>query len=207
MGLVGRQFGNPRGLVGRLVGRVMARGNAAFNQWVIESLARTVGGEPERIVELGCGPGVGLERLLLTFPSAQVYAIDPSPVMVAQARQRNAPEVDRGRLHVVQGDASTLEELAPVDVVTAVHVLYFWHEPRAELAKVRAALRPGGKLGLGFRLREDMPSVSQRQFPAEGHVLYDSDEQVVALLHDAGFTDVEPLVQGSGQGRLLVATA
>jgi hypothetical protein len=68
MGFVGRQFSHPRDLMGRLVGRAMERGNAAFNRWVIETVAATTGGELNRIVDLGCGPGVGLEKLLVTFP-------------------------------------------------------------------------------------------------------------------------------------------
>ena len=212
MRLVGRQFGNPSGLVGRLVGRAMARGNAAFNRWVIDSVADRVGTELAQIVDLGCGPGVGLEKLLLAFPDAQVWGIDRSPVMIAQSQRRNRREIESGRLHLIQGDLSALSELAPVDLVVAVHLLYFWHQPGAELARVRAALRPGAMFAIGYRLREDMPRVSQRQFPAEGHRLYDSDEEVATLLREAGFKDVQHTLQepSSGQesaGRLAIGTA
>jgi predicted TPR repeat methyltransferase len=105
-----------------------------------------------------------------------------------------------------------LSELAPVDLVVAVHVLYFWHQPGAELARVRAALGRDGKFAIGYRLRKDMPGVSQRQFPAEGHRLYDSDEEVVTLLREAGFEDIQHVSQepasGKGSaGRLVIGTA
>ncbi len=212
MGLVGRQFANPRGLVGRLVGRAMVRGNATFNRWLIETVADRTGAELARIAELGCGPGVGLEKLLLVFPAAQVWGIDRSPVMIVQSRRRNAREIEGGRLHLIQGDVSALDELAPLDHVVAIHLLYFWHQPGVELARVRAALRPGASVAMGYRLRKDMPRVAQRQFPAEGHRLYDSDQQVIALLHEAGFADVEITTQEatSGQGssgRLAIGAA
>lgn len=212
MGLVGRQFGYPHGLVGRLVGRVMARGNAAFNHWAIDTIADRAGADLARIVELGCGPGVGLERLLSAFPTAEVWGIDPSPVMIVQSRGHNLSESECGRLHLIQGDVGALGELAPVDLVVAIHVLYFWHQPRDELARVRAALRPGAIVAIGYRLRKDVPRVARRQFPAEGHRLYDSDQEVIALLREAGFADVEVTTQeaASGQGssgRLAFGTA
>lgn len=212
MGLVGRQFGNPQGLVGRLVGRAMASSNAAFNRWVIDTVADRAGADLTRIVELGCGPGVGLEKLLVAFPAAQVWGIDPSPVMIVQSRRRNVREIEIGRLHLIQGDVSALGEFAPVDLVLAIHVLYFWHQPSIELARVKAALRPGAKVAIGYRLRKDMPRVSQRQFPAEGHRLYDSHQEVVALLREADFADVEVTTQAAGSvrassGRLAIGTA
>jgi SAM-dependent methyltransferase len=212
VGLLGRQFGNPQGLVGRLVGRAMVRGNAPFNRWVIDTVATKVGTNLARIVDLGSGPGVGLEKLLLVFPDAQVWGIDRSPVMIAQSQHRNQRAIRSGRLHLVEGDVSALSELAPVDLVVAVHLLYFWHQPERELARVRAALSAGGRFAIGYRLRKDMPRVSQRQFPAEGHRLYDSDEQIITLFRAAGFADVERTIQepASGQGsagRLIIGTA
>lgn len=97
--------------------------------------------------------------------------------MIAQSRRRNLRAIEGGRLHLVQGDVTALGDLAPVDLTLAVHVLYFWHQPATELSRVRTALRPGGKLAVGYRLRQDMPRVSRRQFPAEGHRLYDSDDE------------------------------
>jgi len=38
MGLMGRQFGRPSGLPGRVVGGLMARGNRAFNVEVVRRL-------------------------------------------------------------------------------------------------------------------------------------------------------------------------
>jgi trans-aconitate methyltransferase len=201
MGLIGRQFGDPRGLVGGLIGRGMARGNARFNRWVVATLANASAAELSRVVELGCGPGVGLQELVRAFPAAQVWGVDSSPVMIKQARRRNLGAVEGGRLQLIEGASGVLTELAPFDLLLAVHVLYFWHEPAAELPVIRAALGPGGSIALGYRLRSDMPSVAQKQFPREGHRLYDSDDQVAALLNSAGFHDVEHTIEPSGQGR------
>ena len=210
MAIVARQFGRPHGPLGRLTGTVMARANAGFGRWVIQQIAGHYRGSPERIAELGPGPGIALEEALRMFPQAHLWGIDPSPVMLSQSRKRNQAEVRAGRLTLAGGSAAALDAIAPVDVVVANHVLYFWHQPAAELAAIHAALRPGGLLALGYQLRQNMPAMAQRHFPRQGHLLYDSDEQVTRLLAAAGFAAITHRVKGppaAPHGRVALATS
>jgi trans-aconitate methyltransferase len=204
-----RQFGHPRGPVGHLVGRLMVRGNGAFNTWVVESLRERL--HPEavtNVVELGPGPGVGLACLLDAFPRAQVWGVDQSPTMLGQAGRRNAPAVRAGRLRLVQGGASAVQAFAPLDLVVAVHVVYFWPDPVQQLAQLRAALAPDGALALGYQLRQHMPPVAQQQFPRVGHRVYGADDDIRHMVSEAGFADVDITVKGAADaphGRLAVA--
>jgi trans-aconitate methyltransferase len=210
MALIAQQFGRPRGLLGHLIGRGMARSNAGFNRWVVDQLSSSLAEDERRIVELGPGPGVALEAILQRFQQARVWGIDPSSEMLSQARKRNAEAVNSGRLSLLQGAVTTLAELAPVDAIVANHVLYFWHEPEAELKQARSFLRPGGVLALGYQLKQNMPRMAQRQFPRLSHLLYDSDTEVSGLLSSAGFASVEHRIKGSAEspeGRLALATA
>jgi SAM-dependent methyltransferase len=208
MGLIGRQFGDPTGPVGRLVGRFMARSNAGFNRWLVQQVAARVRPAPRRVVELGCGPGVGLEALLAAFPDAEILGVDPSRAMCAQAARRNREAIKDGRLRLVLGDAGAVAADSPVDLIVAVHVLYFLHEPERELRRVADLLAAGGHVALGYQLREHMPPVSQRDFAAEGHQLYESDDELRLVLRGAGFETRDVVVMGdpgSPGGRLLLA--
>lgn len=205
MSVIARQFGCPQGPIGRLVGRMMARGNGDFNRWVVGQIRHVLPGRPDLVVELGSGPGVCLHELLRGFPEARVWGIDPSRDMLAQARRRNANEVSSGRLVLVLGDVRSLAALPPADLVVACHVLYFWHEPARELASIHAALPRGGRIALGYQLRNNMPTVVQRNFPREGHLLYDNDNEVSGLLAGAGFNNLRIFVKGGSEkpeGRL-----
>ena len=207
---VGRQFGHPRGVLGRLVGRVMARGNGDFNLWIVDQISQLQADGLGRVVELGPGPGIALRGILHAFPQARVWGVDPSPEMLSQSRKHNRAETSSGRLTLLQGDVASVRELAPVDLVLATHVLYFWHEPAAELKQLHGFLRPGGRLALGYQVRRHMPSMAQKTFPKEGHLLYDADDQVASLLHAAGFKDVSFRVKGDTDapgGRMAFATA
>lgn len=209
MSIVGRQFGRPRGLLGRIVGRVMARSNADFNKWFVHEISGLGMNDVRRIVELGPGPGIGLQETLRAFPEARVWGVDLSREMLSQCRKRNLDQISSGRLVLLEDDAASLQELAPIDLVLAVHVLYFWHQPATELAQLYRVLRPGGLLALGYQLKQNMPPMSQRNFPKEGHLLYESDDQLSVLLDAAGFTNVRFVIKGGSEapeGRLALAT-
>lgn len=214
MAIVVRQLGNPHGILGRFVGRRMARGHAAFNRWLVEQLqewARESAVVVERVAELGPGPGVGLEQALRAFPAARVWGIEPSQAMLDLSRSRNLEQVNSGRLVLIEGDSSALADLAPLDLVFAVHVLYFWHQPRQELARVHAALRPGGALALGYELAQHWPRTFRAGFRKEGHRLYESDQEVSSVLREAGFGSVDCRLLddnlGAASGRVAIALA
>jgi SAM-dependent methyltransferase len=60
----------------------------------------------------------------------------------------------------------------------ANHVLYFWHQPVAEMGHIHDCLRPGGLIALVHPLRHNMPPMAQKRFPQDGHLLYGSDDEL-----------------------------
>jgi SAM-dependent methyltransferase len=197
MRLVARQFANPQGVFGWLVGRGMARSNADFSRWVVVQIQQHLKQPPRRIVEIGPGPGIGLDELLRRFPHAHVWGVDRSREMLRQSRRLNRGALEAGRLSLVHGDVSAVRDLAPVDLIAANHVLYFWRDPKRVLTTLRECLGPDGWLALGYQLRQNMPSMAQKQFPREGFRLYDSEREVEMLLAAAGFVGMVHYIKGS----------
>jgi trans-aconitate methyltransferase len=209
MGLA-QQFGHPRGLLGALVGRGMARGNADLSRWVVQQAQDRLEGVARRVAELGPGPGIGLQALLTQFGEAQVWGVDRSSVMLAQSRARNQSAVSSGRLTLLEGGTSELRASAPADLVMANHVAYFWRDPVAEMTQIRGSLRAGGLLALGFQLRQNMPAMAQKRFPPAGHRLYETVDELTDVVVAAGFGSVSHAVKGAAQapeGRVVLAVA
>lgn len=210
MSIIASQLAHPRGLLGKVIGRGLARRNAEFSRWVMQQVGEREPGDLTKIAELGPGPGIGLAEALRRFPGARVWGIDTSPEMLAQSRKRNLAEVQAGRLSLVDGSVGRLAEIAPLDAVIATHVLYFWHQPADELTAIRGCLRHGGLLALGYQLRQHMPPLAQKHFPRQGHVLYESSQDLADLLRSAGFSAVSHEVKGpptAPEGRVALATA
>jgi trans-aconitate methyltransferase len=188
----------------------MAKGNAQHTRWVVQQAAARHGDGVRHVAELGPGPGLGLEALLAQFPEAHVWGVDLSSVMLSQSRKRNQSAVTAGRLTLLEGGVPALSASEPADIVMANHVLYFWQDPAAEMARIRGFLRPGGLLALGYQLEAQMPAMAQRRFPRAGHKLYAADDEVTRLAAAAGFGSVTQVVKGSAEapeGVVMLATA
>jgi SAM-dependent methyltransferase len=102
----------------------------------------------DRVVELGCGPGGFSRRILRRLGQGGVLvAVDSSEGLLAQARAMLA-SAGPGQFSPVLADISTLGSwLEGADVVVGRAVLH--HVPMVEflLGRLRAALRPGTRVG------------------------------------------------------------
>lgn len=96
-----------------------------------------------RVLEIGCGRGVGVELILDLFGATTVDAFDLDPRMVALARRRLGRRGERVRLWV--GDAAAIQ--APDGTYAAVFDFGIIHHVpnwRDALAEVHRVLKPGG---------------------------------------------------------------
>lgn len=96
----------------------------------------------KRVLEIGCGRGVGIE-ILLSLGAEHVTGFDLDPRMVALATQRLAKYSDHARVFV--GDAEAIDALdSSFDAVIdygVIHHIPHWQEALREIARV---LKPGG---------------------------------------------------------------
>jgi SAM-dependent methyltransferase len=114
-------------------------------------------GPGDRLLEIGCGPGVAVSLVCERLQGGRIVAIDRSATAIARATRRNAAHVAAGRA-VFQ--TAALESLRPddlpdgrdgFDTVFAMNVNLFWvRSPVRELELIRSLLRPGGALYLFY---------------------------------------------------------
>jgi trans-aconitate 2-methyltransferase len=94
----------------------------------------------ERILDLGCGTG-HLTRQIAAI-AAEVIGVDSSPAMVAEAT-RLFPGIG-----FEVADATTFVSDRRFDAVFSNAVLHWVRPPEAAIARVHAALKPGGRFVL-----------------------------------------------------------
>ncbi|MEW2505007.1 class I SAM-dependent methyltransferase [Amycolatopsis sp. NPDC047767] len=161
-----RAFGHPSGLLGRVGGRLMSRGNAATEHRLVD-LARL---EPdETVLVVGPGPGVGLDAA--SRLAAEVVGVEPSAEMRALCRERCGDRV------TLRDGTAARTGCAPgsVDVVLSVNNVQLWDDRTAGFAELFRVLRPGGRLLL---------SAHEKWLPVPRHDL-------AAEVTAAGFTDLQ----------------
>lgn len=98
-----------------------------------------------RILDVGCGGGANIARLLDRAPRGHVTGVDYSALSVQASREHNAAAIEAGRCDVLEGDASALPlPDAAFDVATAFETVYYW-DLAAAFPEVLRVLKPGGR--------------------------------------------------------------
>jgi ubiquinone/menaquinone biosynthesis C-methylase UbiE len=149
-------FGRPQGVLGRLGGIVMARMNAECGAWVCDLLQV---GPNDKVLEVGFGPGVVIQRLSKLARAGHVAGIDQSRVMVEQARTRNATSIQSGRVDLRHGSVESLPfDAGTFDKALAVNSMHVWPDAVAGLREMRRVMKPGGRIALGFTPYSGQPN-------------------------------------------------
>jgi ubiquinone/menaquinone biosynthesis C-methylase UbiE len=164
-----------------VVGWIMGRrsSNVQRSRWAVELL----GIQPtDRVIELGCGPGVAIAALASRASQGLVVGVDHSEVMIGQASRRNAAAIRAGRVRLIHAPVEHMRLIdGPFDAALAVNSLGFWSEPEARLREIGHLLRTGGRIAL----------VSQPRCPgATASTSAAAAEELATLLREAGFSAV-----------------
>jgi SAM-dependent methyltransferase len=187
------QFRRPDGLIGRLVGWWMNIDNASMNEIAVKLLNV---GQNDSVLELGFGPGQAIGLLVERTVASSVAGVDPSDVMVEQARTRNGEAIGAGRVRLLQ---APVEELPFSDnefsKVFAVSNFHNWRSRRRGLAEVHRVLKGGGLLLICLRRAATRPGLFKKPGVTAEELTADID-----LLRTAGFVDVQSIDRNIGQG-------
>jgi ubiquinone/menaquinone biosynthesis C-methylase UbiE len=141
-------FGRPEGLLGRLGGVIMSRVNRDAAAQVIELLDIR---PDDTVLEIGFGPGVGIQLLLERIASGRVAGVDQSREMVGQATARNAGALRNRRADLRCGSAENLPFADETfDKALAINSMQAWSDAGAGLRETWRVLKPGGKVALCF---------------------------------------------------------
>lgn len=103
----------------------------------------------DSVADIGCGPG-GAARWAARR-GAEVFAIDPAPVMLRFGRAVTW----RAAVHYAEGSAEAVPlPSSSVTVAWAIATVHHWADPDAGLREAHRILKPGGRLVIIERLAQ-----------------------------------------------------
>ena len=110
-------------------------------------LMERLGGRTEglRVLEIGCGRGIGTEIIFNQFGAREVHAFDLDPDMINEAKEKLAGYSSR-RLRLFVGDAAAIDaEDQMYDAVFDFGIIHHVPNWRRAVFEVARVLRPGGR--------------------------------------------------------------
>lgn len=140
---------------------------------------------------LDVGTGTGRMAELLAARARHVTALDKSPDMlrIARARLQSLPA---DKVSLVQGDFTSLPfSAADFDTVLFHQVLHYAQDPGIVLAEAARVTREGGRIAVVDLAAHEREELRERHAHAR---LGFSDEQMAALLTEAGFAPELPRI-------------
>jgi len=178
---IARQARRPSGLLGRVLGHVMASETAGENAMALKLLELQ---SDDQVLEIGFGPGRTLARVAELIPGGFVAGVDPSEEMLRLATSHNRHFIAQEKMELKLGNTTRIPyDDGRFDKVYSVHTIYFWPEPARDLQEIRRVLKVGGRLVLGFRAKDEK---ALADFPATIYRFYTPEEAQI-LLQSAGF--------------------
>jgi cyclopropane fatty-acyl-phospholipid synthase-like methyltransferase len=104
--------------------------------------------EPDaRILEIGCGAGLLVEKMAQYLDSGKITALDKSPVQIQKATQRNALNIEQGKVQLIETDFTKYKGPEGIfDRVVAFNVNIFLRHATEALQKVRTLISATGQL-------------------------------------------------------------
>lgn len=154
------------------------------------------------VLDVGCGGGKNLQRILNHSKSINAIGIDISPTSVKTSVRKNRRAIKSGRLQVVQGSVEALPFASNLfDLVTAVESVHYW-EIEKGLSEVYRTLKKGGQLLI---VNETQSSDGLGAYLAEAGFKVYTKQQLESCLKKAGFSKIRTDVNENGKWIAIVA--
>ena len=161
----------------------MNKGNKAK----YEKLIKDLGLQPQdKLLEIGYGPGMGINMIARACSSCTIHGIDFSELMYRRARKYNKQYLDNNAMVLQYGDfLKTAVVSNEYDKIFCLNVVYFWNELQEPFKKVLSLLKAGGAFHIYMANRDALNKAPDTVFNKY------SIEQVIEVLKSVGFGNVE----------------
>jgi ubiquinone/menaquinone biosynthesis C-methylase UbiE len=140
----------------------------------------------EAVLDVGCGTGQLVRRMVQQFPNAEFVGVDPAPGMVKQAQ---AARADGKHVDFVNGSVEKLPfPDAHFDLVLTTLSFHHWADQQQGLHEIRRVLRGGGLFVLTDILAARWIRWLLARRPSEGR--FNSPVVLDRMLEDQNFRTI-----------------
>src|SRR5690606_29957451 len=174
------QFKKPEGLLGSIAGMLMTIFGKEKNKWTLSLLNLK---QDDHVLEIGFGPGIGIEIASKIIQNGKIIGIDFSEKMLKKAYQRNKKAIQKGKVELIHADVENLPSFQlHFDKVYSINSIIFWNNPVQTLMNIRKLMKDNGVIAITVQpFTKDATVDTAKQFGIE----------IVKQLVEAGFIHVK----------------
>ena len=176
-------FGNPKGILGRMMLISMDKEHLPMARWALEQIRIPENG---KVADLGCGGGYNIKRMLGMSAKAQFFGLDISDESVKKAQKVNKDEIGK-RVKIIKGSAERMPfKDNSIDLITAFETVFFWKDPEKAFREIYRSLVNDGCFAVINNYGD--PNVDwEKKVPCMTRY---TAEQIADMLKAAGFSDI-----------------
>ena len=195
--IIAKQFRKPSGLLGRIISKIMEEHNIYLYDFILEEINKI--NNFEKILEIGYGPGLGINKLLSQNNKVTFNGIDFSKLMYKRATRLNKYYISKNKLNLIYGDLKEYDfDEQKYKVIFGINIVYFWNSLNEYFKKIYKLLKKNGLLILFFMKPEDLIKIKLTQ--TDVFYKYDKDE-IINILKKNGFKRFN-IIENIRNGRL-----
>ncbi|MBO7719731.1 MAG: class I SAM-dependent methyltransferase [Methanosphaera sp.] len=183
-----KQCRKPHGDYGKEVINDMNNHHEVISNYAMESIELM---EDAKIIDIGCGGGVNIEKFLKRCPGGVVDGLDYSSLSVAESIKRNKKAVDDGRCHIYEANVLDIPlDDGSYDLASAFETIYFWKDLNKAFSEVYRILDDEGRFMIACDTDSDNPD-NQRWVNLLDDVEVYSKDELVMILKEVGFGKID----------------
>ena len=187
-----RQLGRPSGIFGRLVMKLLNRGNAKMNDVTFAQLNLQ---PQDSVLEIGFGGGYLLEKIAASQIPSFIAGIDPQADVLQIGEKKFKKQIERKYIELKQASSENLPyEDKTFNKICTVNTIYFWSDPKSVLAECYRVLKSQGKLVICYNSSAFLEKTKLTQ---HGFKTYEPNE-LESLMQNSGFTNVSTATSDGG---------
>lgn len=179
---------NPKGFWAfHIIKTMNGKRHAAMPEWVFSELQIK---EDAKVLDVGCGGGANIARLLKKCPKGHVTGLDFSTASIEAATDFNYRDVVDKKCLIVGGNVSQLPLSRDMfDMVTAFETIYFWSSLELGAREVFRVLKSGGTFVIGNE--HDGLDPSYRKLEQDVGMLVYTIDEITGFLSHVGFINIK----------------
>ena len=178
----------PKGIGGKIMVNMMNAGHSSMAEWGFTHIEIR---NDYRCLDIGCGGGANVKKLLVKTPYGKVIGIDYSEVSVIKSSKINKAEIENKHCEILQGNVMKLPfRKETFDIITAFETIYFWPDINEAFKQVYRVLKVSGTFMICNESNGENSKEEKWTKIIQGMKIYNS-EQIKKSLEDAGFTDIK----------------